>query len=256
MSYINFSKASNWLQETNKLPSLLELRLSGCQLSGFIPPTPSINFSSLSILDFFENYYASIPIWVFGPYNLVSLDMFFNSFQGPIPIDLQNMTSFWHLDLSFNNFNSSIPIWLYGFRHLEFLNIKYIDLWGTISSAIGNLTFAISIDLSNNKLGGKVPRSLGNLCNLRKIKLSSNNWNQEISKILESLLGCLVLIFLVIWLKILGNFKIWLYFLGDLIQSLVQFQFLWKILHLWDSWIFLIIKLMELSFKVLGSSPN
>ena len=94
MSYINFSKASNWLQETNKLPSLLELRLSGCQLSGFIPPTPSINFSSLSILDFFENYYASIPIWVFGPYNLVSLDMFFNSFQGPIPIDLQNMTSF------------------------------------------------------------------------------------------------------------------------------------------------------------------
>ena len=88
MSYVNFSKASNWLQETNKLPSLLELRLSGCQLFGFIPPTPSVNFSSLSILDLFEIYYASIPIRVFGLYNLVTLDLSFNSFQGPIHVDL------------------------------------------------------------------------------------------------------------------------------------------------------------------------
>uniref|UniRef100_A0A2N9GNI2 Uncharacterized protein n=1 Tax=Fagus sylvatica TaxID=28930 RepID=A0A2N9GNI2_FAGSY len=35
---------------TNKLPSLLELRLSGCGLR-FIPPTPSVNFSSLTTLD-------------------------------------------------------------------------------------------------------------------------------------------------------------------------------------------------------------
>lgn len=128
MSYVNFSKALNWLHETNKLPSLLELWLSGCQLFGFIPPTPSINFSSLSILDLFENCYASIPIWVFGLYNVVSLDLFFNSFQGPIPVDLQNMTFLRHLNLIFNNFNSSIPIWLYGFSRLEFLNIKYNDL--------------------------------------------------------------------------------------------------------------------------------
>ena len=36
-----------------------------------------------------------------------------------------------------------------------------------------------------------MPRSLGNLCNSREIELSSNNWtSQEISEILESLLGC------------------------------------------------------------------
>ena len=54
-----------------------------------------------------------------------------------------------------------------------------------------NLTSAISIDLSENELGGKLPRSLGNLCNLREIRLSSNKWSQEISEILESLSGCL-----------------------------------------------------------------
>ena len=62
MSYVNLSKASDWLQLTNTLPSLLELRLSYCQLP-FIP----------------------------------------------LVVDVHNMTSLRHLDLSGNNFNSSIP---------------------------------------------------------------------------------------------------------------------------------------------------
>ena len=32
MSYVNLSKASDWLPDINKLPSLLELRISGCYL--------------------------------------------------------------------------------------------------------------------------------------------------------------------------------------------------------------------------------
>ncbi|XP_065635183.1 receptor-like protein EIX2 isoform X1 [Quercus suber] len=144
MSYVNLSKVSDWVQLTNTLPSLLDLRLHYCQLP-FIP----------------------------------------------LVVDVHNMTSLRHLDLSENNFNSSIPNWLYSFSRLEFLNLQYSNLQGTISSAIGNLTSAISIDLSSNELGGKLPRSLGNLCNLREIKLSSNKWSQEISEILESLSGCL-----------------------------------------------------------------
>ncbi|KAF3966569.1 hypothetical protein CMV_009347 [Castanea mollissima] len=137
----------------------------------------------------FEN--TLILSWIFGLRNLVSLDLSDNYFQGPIPVDLQNMTSLSHLDLSWNNFNSSIPNWLYSFSRLEFLNLGYNNLQGTISSAIGNLTSAISIDLSGNELEGKLPRSLGNLCNLREIRLSSNKWSQEISEILESLSRCL-----------------------------------------------------------------
>ncbi|KAK7858742.1 receptor-like protein eix2 [Quercus suber] len=133
MSYVNLSKAFDWLQLTNTLPSLFDLRLSSSQLP-FIPPTPTVNFSSLVV-------------------------------------NLHNMTSLRHLDLSGNNFNSSIPNWLYSFSRLEFLNLADNNLQGTISSAIGNLTSSISIDLSYNELGGKLLRSLGNLCNLREIRL-------------------------------------------------------------------------------------
>uniref|UniRef100_A0A7N2MLI4 Leucine-rich repeat-containing N-terminal plant-type domain-containing protein n=1 Tax=Quercus lobata TaxID=97700 RepID=A0A7N2MLI4_QUELO len=191
MSGVDLSKASDWLQVTNTLPSLFDLRLSSCQLP-FIPPTLTVNFSSLLTLDLSENQFENtlIPSWIFGLRNLVSLRLSENNFQGPIPVDLQNMTSLSHLDLSNNHINSSIPNWLYSFRSLEFLNLQFTNLQGTISSAIGNLTSAISIDLSFNELGGKLPRSLGNLCNLREIILSNNKWGQEISEILESLLGC------------------------------------------------------------------
>ncbi|XP_030933883.1 receptor-like protein EIX2 [Quercus lobata] len=192
MSRVNLSKASDWVRVTNTLPSLFGLRLSSSQLP-FIPLTPTVNFSSLLTLDLSWNYFENslIPSWIFGLHNLVSLDLSYNDFQGPIPVDLQNMTSLSHLDLSDNNFNSSIPNWLYSFSCLEFLHLPYNNLQGTISSAIGNLTSAISIDLTHNELGGKLPRSLGNLCNLREIKLSSNKWSQEISEILESLSVCL-----------------------------------------------------------------
>ncbi|KAL4634630.1 hypothetical protein ACB092_04G214000 [Castanea dentata] len=218
LSSANLSQASDWLQEINKLPFLLELRLSSCHPSGFVPPPipRSINFSSLTTLDLSDNSFenTSILFWVFGLHNLVSLhlsnnqfqgpilvhlqnltslrhlDLSWNQFQGPIPVHLQNLTSLRHLDLSVNTFNSSIPNWLYSFSHLEFLNLDSNNLQGTISSAIGNLTSAFRIDLSFNELEGKVPRSLGNLCNLREIRLSGNKWSQEISEIFESLLGC------------------------------------------------------------------
>ncbi|KAM4069065.1 hypothetical protein ACB094_12G061200 [Castanea mollissima] len=188
MSYVNLSKPSDWVQLTNTLPSLLDLCLSHCQPRS-IPLTSSVNFSSLLTLDLSGNQFENTLIlsWIFGLSNLVSLDLSDTYFQGRILVDLQNMTSLSHLDLSWNNFNSSIPNWLYSFSRLEFLNLGYNNLQGTISSAIGNLASAISIDLSGNELEGKLPRSLGNLCNLREIRLSSNKWSQEISEILESL---------------------------------------------------------------------
>ncbi|XP_075669240.1 receptor-like protein EIX2 [Castanea sativa] len=193
LSGVNLSKASDWLQEINTIPSLSELRLSYCDLSGFIPPIPSINFSSLTTLDLSANRFVKnnlIPSWVFGLHNLVSLDLAANGLQGPIPVGLQNMTSLVHLDLSSNNFNSSIPNWLYSFNRLEFLDLAFNNLQGTISSSIANLTSAISIRMSFNELGRKIPRSLGNLCNLKEIELSFNKLSQDISEILESLSGC------------------------------------------------------------------
>ncbi|XP_030929058.1 receptor-like protein EIX2 [Quercus lobata] len=193
LSGVNLSKASDWLHVINKLSFLSELRLSYCQLQGFIPPIPNINSSSLTTLDLSTNHFGKnnlILSWVFSLHNLVSLDLFASWFQGPIPVGLQNLTSLVRLDLSLNNFNSSIPNWLYSFNRLEFLNLYSTNLQGTISSSIGNLTSAIGIHMPFNELGGKIPTSLGNLCNLKEIDLSYNQLSQEISELLESLSGC------------------------------------------------------------------
>ena len=173
MSYVNLSIASNWLHDINKISSLLELQLLDCALR-YIPSTPSVNFSSLTTLNLSSNHFENtlIPSWIFGLHNILSLDLFDNDFQGPIPVDLQNMTFLTHLDLPSNYFNSSIPNWLYSFIHFESLNLGSNKLHGSISNTVGNLTSIISIDQSYNELGGMLPRSLGNLCNLREIIFS------------------------------------------------------------------------------------
>ncbi|KAK9994490.1 hypothetical protein SO802_024193 [Lithocarpus litseifolius] len=191
MSHVDLSKASDWLQLTNTLPSLFDLRFSYCRLRS-IPPTPSVNFSSLLTLDLSRNYLENtlIQSWIFGHRNLVSLDLSYNYFQGPIPVDLQNMTSLSHLDLSRNNFNSSIPNWLYSFSHLEFLSLDGNNLQGTISSAIGNLTSAVSIeiDLPFNKLNQEVSKILEILSRLYRLEILELN-HARLSGHLTDVLG-------------------------------------------------------------------
>ncbi|OMP04471.1 hypothetical protein COLO4_09595 [Corchorus olitorius] len=174
MSNVDLNKALDWLQTVNMLPSLKELYLSHCHL----PPQHSTLLS--------RNNLSALTL-------LVSLDLSFNHFGGPIPDGLQNLTSLRHLDLSHNYFNSSIPDWLYGFSPLEFLNLGSNHLQGQISSVIGNMTSAISLDLSlNNELEGGIPKSLGNLCNLKSVSLGGVKLSQNISDILHLLsFGCI-----------------------------------------------------------------
>ncbi|KAL4379964.1 hypothetical protein GQ457_02G033920 [Hibiscus cannabinus] len=143
LSGVDLHKATDWLQVTFNLPSLLELHLSGCNL------------------------------------------------EGPIPNYLGNMSFLEVVDLSFNSLNSSIPNSLYSLNHLQSLILcgNYL-LEGKMSSALGNLSSLIHLDLSYNMLEGIFPTSLQHLCKLKEMDLSSNNIDQDISKILQSLSNC------------------------------------------------------------------
>ncbi|GKV17511.1 hypothetical protein SLEP1_g28009 [Rubroshorea leprosula] len=192
LSDIDLSKASDWLQVTNQLPSLVTLRLSYCQL-GHIPPLPNVNFSSLEIIDLSSNGLSNpfVPPWIFDLDSLVSLDLSHNAFQGQIPDSLKNLsTRLTCLNLASNSFYSSIPDWLYSFSHLELLNLAYNSLEGTISDAIVNLTSLGSLNVAYNSLQGPLPSSLKSLCNLKKLYLSGVNLRQDLSKVLQALSGC------------------------------------------------------------------
>ncbi|KAK6288901.1 hypothetical protein POUND7_000442 [Theobroma cacao] len=169
LSSVHLSKATDWLQVTNKLPSLVELHLSDCYLNN--DPSPvSVNYTSLAVLDLSSNMLSSVPTWIFSIPSLASLDLSGNSL---------------------NEFSSSsIPSRLSNLSHLQFLGLSGIGLQDNIWSAIGNLTSLTHLDLSNNQLEGIISKCLTSLCNLREMDLSDNKIDEKVSKLLQSFPRC------------------------------------------------------------------
>ncbi|RZB61724.1 Receptor-like protein EIX2 [Glycine soja] len=194
LSYANLSKAFHWLHTLQSLPSLTHLDLSGCTLPHYNEPS-LLNFSSLQTLHLsftsFSPAISFVPKWIFKLKKLVSLQLWGNEIQGPIPGGIRNLTLLQNLDLSGNSFSSSIPDCLYGLHRLKFLNLRDNHLHGTISDALGNLTSLVELDLSGNQLEGNIPTSLGNLCNLRDIDFSNLKLNQQVNELLEILAPCI-----------------------------------------------------------------
>ncbi|MFQ6657210.1 hypothetical protein Gotur_026991, partial [Gossypium turneri] len=183
LSYTDLHKATNWVQITLKLPSLLELYLSECGLDNDPSPTSANSTKSLVVLDLSRNSLSSVPKWIFSLHGLVSIDLSGNSLEGPIPDYFGNISFLEVLDLSFNFLNSSIPNSLYSLNRLQFLSLSDNQLQGTISSAIGNLSSVTHLYLSSNyMLEGRLPTSLEYLCNLKEMDLSYNKIEIEYQK--------------------------------------------------------------------------
>ncbi|KAJ0794734.1 putative non-specific serine/threonine protein kinase [Helianthus annuus] len=192
MSGVDLSKATNWLQVINTLPSLVQLHLSGCELSNLHMYVPSVNLTSLSVLDLSQNYFSSaVSQWIFSVTSLVSLDLSWCNFHGPIP-SFRNLTSLEFLHVAGTKFMNSSSI----FQELSSTNLVSLDIesCGISSSlldSLQNLTNLISLDLSQNQLTKRIPKSLGNFCNLREIDLSRNNIvNISLTYFLESFFEC------------------------------------------------------------------
>ncbi|KVI10128.1 Leucine-rich repeat-containing protein [Cynara cardunculus var. scolymus] len=186
------------------IPSLLELRLSGCDLSN----------------SHFNRTHLDSNLTLSG---IQTLDLSSNLFEGEFPLFLQNLTSLRALDLSTNKFNTSIPAMknvtklnLAGNRFLcirdtnvwSFCQIKWLDLSfnymeggldgpstnvsectrfgletlilndnkfsGEIPTSLEKLTDLKRLNLGYNQLTGTIPESLGNLTSLREFDLSGN----------------------------------------------------------------------------------
>ncbi|PWA35460.1 receptor like protein 50 [Artemisia annua] len=112
MSSVDLSKAIDWFQVINSLPSLVELHLSNSQLQHIHPHVASLNLTSLSLLDLSRNNFSNsfVPPWIFSQTGLVSLDLTFCGFPGPVSTSynsFHNLTSLKFLHVSGNAFMSS-----------------------------------------------------------------------------------------------------------------------------------------------------
>ncbi|CAN6709886.1 unnamed protein product [Malus baccata var. baccata] len=187
LSSVDLSKASDWLQVTNMLPSLVELDMSYCKLHQF-PPLTTPNFTSLVVLDLSSNSFSSLmPRWVFSLKNLVSLRLLDCGFQGPIPDTSQNITSLREIDLSYNSISlDPIPKWLFNQKILE-LSLEENQLTGQLPSSIQNMTGLTALNLRWNYFNSTIPEWLYSLNNLESLRLSSNALRGELSSSIGNL---------------------------------------------------------------------
>ncbi|GFQ01221.1 receptor-like protein 12 [Phtheirospermum japonicum] len=196
MNHVNLSRASDWPEQViNKLPSLVELHFSWCNLNDFKAPLNDIvnitHSNNLADLDLSSNNLQSSAILrrIFQLDNLIFLDLSLNSFEGPIPT-ISNTTKLKHIDLSVNNFNSTIPEWLYFCKDLEFVSLSCNHLQNEITNSIANITSLNILDLSFNQLSGEIPRGIANLCRLQMLDLGDNKLHGEVLDAFGNMSDC------------------------------------------------------------------
>ncbi|CAK7326805.1 unnamed protein product [Dovyalis caffra] len=179
LSGLKLTKAMDWLESINMLPSLVELHLSSCSLP-YIPLFLQTNFTSLSVLDLSTNYFnSSIPQWLFSISSIQHLDLKENDFKGSISSDVGNCDLLAVLDLSHNELEGEIPKTLRNLCNLRELDLAHNKFSGEIYRTFGSPTSCLhnslkSLVLETNHLSGSLPDSLGNYKHLVNLNLYSN----------------------------------------------------------------------------------
>ncbi|KAJ9179210.1 hypothetical protein P3X46_011023 [Hevea brasiliensis] len=217
LSWLDLSKAGNWLQSINMLPSLLELHLSSCELD-FIPQFLKVNFTSLAVLDFNQNYFGStFPRWIFNiSNNIRHLALSDNGFQGSLPREMGNCNLLEFLDLSCNALEGKIPETLSNLCNLHDFNLELNKFSGNIYGPFDNASGCIArslknlnlqhnsfrctlpdnwekfkyleyLDLSFNSFWGPFPASIGRLSSLKELYLEYNYLNGSIPETIGQL---------------------------------------------------------------------
>ncbi|KAL7587920.1 hypothetical protein Lser_V15G37589 [Lactuca serriola] len=166
LSYVDLSGAQNWDMMLHMIPSLKELSLSHCRLSN-VNLGPFLNSSRI------------LP-------NIKHLDLGYNSFKGPLPGLLQNMTSLTFLSLS--GFNHSLawnfPKLLSMIPSLSELHLSGCGLDKTHLSSphlnYSTLSNIQHLDLSDNPLGSIFPSVLTNMSSLEVLDLSDTMLNSSL----------------------------------------------------------------------------
>ncbi|KAK9127435.1 hypothetical protein Syun_016232 [Stephania yunnanensis] len=216
LSRSDLSKTGESLQYINRLHSLSELHLFGCQLPSF--PLMTNFTTTLSVLDLSDNNFGGfffkailnftalqsldlsgneiqgpIPKAIAQKTSLKTLRLGGNDLTGPIPDVLANLTSLECLGLEFNHLEGPIPLSFGAFCKLKELALSRNNISGEITEFVNGISLCRPnslleiLDLEQTKLTGNIPYSIGNLKSLRELFLQQTSMNGTIPKSLGQL---------------------------------------------------------------------
>ncbi|XP_075095413.1 uncharacterized protein LOC107831860 [Nicotiana tabacum] len=158
LSFIDLSLATNWLEDFNKLPCLVTLRLQNSSLHYRPYSFLNWNMTSLSYLSLSQNNFvnAVLPKWLSNATAIETLYIRYNDIEGPISnVEWGKLCNLRELYLMHNKLNGDIS------RVVEGL------------SSCSNTTIEV-LRLGDNTLTGQLPNSLGHLKKLRILTISIN----------------------------------------------------------------------------------
>lgn len=120
-------------------------------------------------------------------FHVVELYFFNQTFQGPIPPEIGNLSELKGLILSFGSIPGTIPPEIGQLNQLEELSLAYNNLVGTIPSEIGDLKNLKKMRLHGNQLTGTIPVEIYNLTELTSLVLYNNQLSGEINPDIKNL---------------------------------------------------------------------
>ncbi|KAL8166873.1 hypothetical protein V2J09_008372 [Rumex salicifolius] len=141
-------------------------------------PSSIQNFSSITYLDLSHNQLSSVvPLWLGNQFHLKELNLGCNFLTGSFPPCIQNLSSIESIDLSCNSFNSSLPSWISS-KNLKHLQLTRNSFNGPFPQFIQNSSHLKSIELSDNQFTFSIPSWLANNRELELVDLSNNHFNR------------------------------------------------------------------------------
>ncbi|GMI76796.1 NEMATODE-INDUCED LRR-RLK 1, Germination Repression and Cell Expansion receptor-like kinase [Hibiscus trionum] len=167
--------------EIGMISSLESLFLGDNSFSSMIPET-LLNLTNLEYLDLSKSNFGGEIQEIFGRFTqLKFLVLHGNSYKGGLDssgiLRLSNLSG---LDLSYNNFSVPLPIEISQMKSLSILMMAHNQFTGNIPLEYGNLLRLQALDLSFNKLSGPIPQELGKLSSLLWLMLANNSLDGEI----------------------------------------------------------------------------
>ncbi|KAK7265090.1 hypothetical protein RJT34_32706 [Clitoria ternatea] len=183
----NFSDSvCSWqgvLCDANK-EHVVNLTLSGMQLSGTIPDNTIGKLTKLEFLDLSHNKITDLPSDFWSLSSLKNLNLSSNQISGSLTNNIGNFGLLESFDLSSNNFSEEIPEAFSSLLSLRILKLDHNRFAYNIPSGILKCQSLVSIDLSSNQLNGTLPEGFGAAFpKLRILNLSGNNMHGRVSDI-------------------------------------------------------------------------